>query len=55
VRPLEIFYVGVHCTFSEKNKGQVLTLKMEDNVKIKGYCTGSAIDPVTLVQCKKVD
>lgn len=54
---IEIFFRGAHCAFSEKNKGQVLTMKKGDIVRIKGYCTGGATSfaETSLVQCKKVD
>jgi len=56
VPPGKLTIGGAHCTFSGKNKGQLATMKQGDNVKIKGYCTGTSIlDPVALVQCKKVD
>ncbi len=46
---------GVHCSF-EKYKSQLATMKAQDNLKIKGYCTGAGmIHPVLLVHCKKVD
>lgn len=56
VPPGKITIGGTHCTFADKNKGQVATIRQGENVRIKGYCTGTAIlDPVVLVQCKKMD
>jgi hypothetical protein len=56
VPPNKIAIGGVHCTFSDKNKSQLTAMKLNDQVKIKGYCTGMGfLSTGTLVQCKKVD
>lgn len=56
VPPGKITIGFVECNFADKNKGQLSALKGNDNVKIKGYCTGQGFLAVgSLSFCKKVD
>jgi hypothetical protein len=48
-------FTNVSCEFSEANKGQVATLRINSDVKIKGVCTGKPFVNVTLKECKLVD
>jgi len=36
---------GTQCSFSDKHKGDLATLKSGETVKIKGYCTGQNLLP----------
>jgi hypothetical protein len=55
VIPGKITFSGVYCTFSDKNKGDLATLKVNEEVTVKGYCTGtSAFSAGNLLFCKKV-
>jgi hypothetical protein len=47
---------GVKCTFSDKNKSDLMTMKMNDTVTLKGFCTGTSMFSAgDLLFCRKVD